>query len=171
MVLCVPASAQEELGKVSEQSSSWSMIGFDRTWVPQERGFPNGGFGFTTFQSLNDPRTIWLGGGLRGTGVHRRDALALTMGPGVQLLGTSRLGVFAYVQAGMCISSSNALTGFSFFTDTSTTFGLTSIGALGGSVEAFSNVKIYVAFIGTYFSNEHGYTPYGLQLGLTIGGK
>ncbi len=172
MLFCFSqAGAQEELGRVSEQSSGWTMIGFDRTWVPQERGFPNGGFGFTTFTSLNQPRSVWLGLGFRATGVHKRDALALTFGPGFQLLGTSRLGMFAYVQAGMSISSNNALTGFDFFTDTSTSFGLTSIGAVGGSVEIFSNVKFYTAVIGTYFSNERGYTPFGLQAGMTIGGK
>lgn len=167
----LPLTAQTELGDVAEPSRSWTMLSLHRVWVPQENDFPNGGFGVNAFFSLDQDQRAWFGLGILGTGLHKRDALAIDVGAGWWFLGDSRFGAYAWLMTGLGITSANGLTGFGFFSDPSTTYGLASQGGVGMAYELFTNLKVHLNTMGMWFTNDGGRTPYGLQLGLTFGGR
>ena len=166
-----PLAAQTELGGTSAPSQSWTMLQFQRSWVPQENDFPNGGFGVNAFFSLDQDRRAWFGFGIMGTGLHKRDALAIDVGMGWWFLGHSRFGSYAWLMTGLGITSATGLTGFNFFSDPTTTYGLASQGGVGVAYELFTNLKVHLNTFGMWFTNDGGRTPYGLQLGLTFGGR
>lgn len=165
------STAQEEMGDDSQPSGSWTMLSVHRTWSPQERDFPNGGFGIQSFVDLDKPRRWWLGFALRGTGVSKRDVLSLMIGPGVYLAGDSRLGLFAYVHTGLAMGSSQGLGGFDVFSDPTTTYGLATVGGIGGNIEVSKWLRLHAALVGSWFTAERGQTPYGVQIGITFGGR
>ncbi len=165
------AFAQEELGDVDGPSATWTLISVHRTWSPQERDFPNGGFGLQSFFATSRSRTTWFGLSFRGTGVEQRDVLSLMVGPGMFLLGDARLGLFAYAQTGIGMGSSRGLGGFDVFSDPTTTWGLSTVAGVGGSADVAKWLRLHLAFIGSWFTQEKGQTPYGLQFGVTFGGK
>jgi len=162
---------QEETGEMSEPSQSWTMLSLHRVWTPQFNGFPNGGFGVQSFFSLGQERNPWIGFSVIGTGLEKRDALAVDFGIGDWFVGDSRLGGFCFAMTGLGMSSGSGLTGFDFFSDQSLVYGLATQAGIGGSVEAFTNVKIHVTAFGMWFTTDGGATPYGVQFGLTFGGK
>ncbi|RPI69264.1 MAG: hypothetical protein EHM43_02320 [Ignavibacteriae bacterium] len=166
-----PLSAQEEMGDISTPSRSWTMLSVHRVWTPQANDMPNGGFGVNAFFSVDADRRAWAGFSIVGTGLVKRDALAINAGMGWWFLGDSSLGAFAYGMTGLGITSANGLTGFDFFSDPTSTYGLASQAGLGGAVEIFTNLKIHLNAYGLWFTNDGGVTPYGLQLGLTFGGR
>ena len=165
------ASAQTELGGTSAPSRNWTMLSVHRVWVPQENGFPNGGFGIHSLFSLGEDRTTWAGFSVVGTGLHKRDALVIDGGMGWWFLGDGRFGAYTFVFTGLGITSASGLTGFSFFSDPTTTYGLASQGGVGMVYELFTNLKIHLNTYGMWFTNDGGVTPYGVQLGLTFGGR
>jgi len=173
IALCctLPSMAQTELGGTSAPSKAWTMLSIHRVWTPQYNGFPNGGFGVNGFFSLDSDRRAWLGFSILGTGIDKRDALAVTMGMGWWMLGDSKLGAFSFLMSGLGISSANGLTGFGFFSDPTTAYGLATQAGLGGSVEVFTNIKIHLNAFGMWFTTDNGATPLGAQLGLPLGGR
>lgn len=172
-ILILPMSihAQEELGDIDGPSASWTLISVHRTWSPQENQFPNGGFGLQSFFATSRSRTMWFGLSFRGTGVERRDVLSLMAGPGVFLAGDARLGVFAYAQTGIGVGSSQGLGGFDMFSDPTTTWGLSTVAGVGASADVAKWLRLHLAFVGSWFTQERGQTPYGVQFGVMFGGK
>jgi hypothetical protein len=164
-------TAQTELGRMSAPSKSWTMLSLHRVWTPQYNGFPNGGFGVNAFFSVDDGRRSWLGLSIMGTGLDKRTAMGLMIGAGWWIIGDSRLGAFGYAMSGLGISSATGLTGFNFFSDPTTFYGLASHTGLGGSVEIFTNFKIHLNGYAMWFTTDGGPTPLGLQVGLTLGGR
>lgn len=134
-------------------------------------GYPNGGFGMQVFIALGNTRNPWLGFSLLGTGLEKRDALAINTGIGTWFLGDSRLGAFCFAMTGLGVTSSSGLARFNFLSDPTTRYGLASQAGVGGAIEVFSNVKIHLTAFGMWFTNDGGLTPIGLQAGLTFGGK
>lgn len=167
----LPLLAQEELGDISSPSRSWSMISIHRVWVPQQNNRPNGGFGVNAFFGLDADRRTWAGVSILGTGIGERDALLINGGAGWWFVGDASLGGFTYLMTGLSTTSGNALTGFNFFSDPTTTYGLGSQFGVGGAVEVFTNIKLHVNAYGLWLTNDGGVTPYGLQFGLTFGGR
>ena len=140
-------------------------------WTPQFNGFPNGGFGVNSFFSVDNVRRFWVGFSIVGTGLDKRDAIGITPGVGWWILGDSRLGMFGFGMAGLGVSSDDALTGFNFFSDPTTKYGLATQAGLGVCVEVFTNVKIHLNGYGMWFTTDGGPTPLGAQMGLTLGGR
>mgnify|MGYP001627148618 CR=1 FL=1 len=175
LILCILAPvhlfAQEELGDISGPSSSWTLISVYRTWTPQSNNFPNGGFGFQSFFNLNSNRRWWFGLAFCGTGVERRDVLSLQFGPGVYIVGDSRLGAFAYVQTGIALGSDRGVAGFDVFSNPTSTWGLATIGGVGGTAKLSTLLKVHLAAVGSWYTMEKGRTPFGLQFGISFGGK
>ncbi len=171
LLLALPARAQEELGDMSGPSRSWSMISIHRVWVPQANDRPNGGFGINGFFGIDADRRTWVGFSVLGTGVVERDALLINAGLGWWFLGDASLGAYTYAMTGLSTTSANALTGFNFFSDPTTTYGLGSQLGVGGAVEVFTNIKLHLNAYGLWLTNDGGVTPYGLQFGLTFGGR
>ena len=165
------AYSQTEMGGDFEKASkSWVMINLHSVWTPQFNNAPNLGFGFNAFSELGTSN-VWLGGAFFGTGIRDRQALAINMGLGTWIIGTSKLGAFGYLSTGLGVSADRTAVGFNFFNDVSTTWGLASQAGLGGSVELFSNIKVHLAGYGMWFTDNKGATPLGVQLGLTLGGR
>ena len=93
LVLCAPViQAQDELDGTSGPSSSFTTLSIMRTWTPQERDFPNGGFNLMSSFATDDDRRWWFGMGFRAMGVWERDVLAITLGPTWWFAGDQRLG-------------------------------------------------------------------------------
>ncbi len=170
-IVLSPVKAQEEIGGDSGPAGSWTMISIHRTWTPQQRDYPNGGFGFQSFFDIDKPRRWWLGFALRGNGVERRDVLGLMLGPGVFFAGDSKLGAFAYLQTGLGIGTARGISGFDFFSDPTLTFGLASTLGVGGNIEFNRWLRLHLAVTSSWYTNERGQTPYGLQFGFTFGGR
>ncbi len=166
-----PILAQTEMGADRTPATSWSMLSIHRVWVPQNNDRFNDGFGLNVFATASDDRRLWAGGTLVTTGVGERDALALEGGLGYWLVGTGRLGAFAYLTTGLGLTSNSGLTGFDFFTDPTLTVGLASQVGLGGCIEVATNIRVHATAVGMWFTNERGATPYGVQLGIIFGGR
>lgn len=164
-VLC-----QLELDESSGQSKSWSMLSVHRTFVPQERDFPNTGFGVQAFTAVGSQKRYWLGFFFRGTGVSQRDVLSIGFGPAMFIVGDGSLGLFSYLQSGIGIGSSRGITGFDLFNDPTFTVGFSTITGIGGSIELSKWLRLHLAMVGSWHTMERGVTPYGLQLGVTFGG-
>lgn len=163
--------SQEEAGMNSQPSVSWTMLSVHRVWTPQYNGYPNGGFGVQTFFGMGHNRNPWFGFSIIGTGLERRDALAINFGFGTWFLGDSRLGAYGFAMSGLGMSSSSGLTGFNFFSDRTLVYGLASQAGVGGAAEVFTNIKVHLTLYGLWFTTDGGPTPVGLQLGMTFGGK
>lgn len=163
--------AQTELGGSSGPSNNWVMLSATRTWVPQLNGQPNGGFGVHSFFSVDDRRSTWVGFSVVGTGVGDRAALLVNGGAGWWFVGQRQLGGYAYGMTGLGITSNNAITGFDYFSDVSTTYGLASQVGVGMSVELFKLFTAHANLWAVWMTNDAGRTPYGLQVGLTFGGR
>lgn len=164
-------SGQEESGRASQPSASWTMLSVHRVWTPQFNGYPNGGFGIQTFVGLGSSRNPWLGFSVLGTGLEKRDALAINFGIGTWFIGDARLGAFCFAMSGLGVTSGSGLARFNFLSDPTTRYGLASQGGVGGAIEVFSNMKIHLSMFGMWFTTDRGPTPIGLQGGLTFGGK
>lgn len=162
--------AQTELGGGGGNTKVWTMVGITRTWSPQHNNAPNGGFALQAFSSLQGNQRLFLGMGLRATGVQNRDLVALMMGPGYYLLGNSQLGAFCFVQGGFAISSGGTQSGFSYFADPTLVVGGTVYGGIGANIHVTNNVKFHAAVVGSWFSTDGAQTPFGFQAGLTFGG-
>jgi len=166
------ATAQTEIGSSDDTpSSTWSLLSLQRTWIPQRNGFPNWGFGAQGFTSIDKDRRYYIGFGILGSGIERRDAVALVFGPGVFILGDRNLGMFALLQGGLVISSRSGATGFNLFGDASMEFGAGAVSALGGCVQISSSLRLQAALVANVYSVDGGVTPYGLQIGITSGGR
>ncbi|MFZ9869625.1 MAG: hypothetical protein ACO3I4_02535 [Candidatus Kapaibacteriota bacterium] len=171
LACAAPLHAQTELDGSSGPSSNWAMLSASRTWVPQINDRPNGGFGLHSFFNVNDQRTLWAGFSVLGTGVGSRSALVLNGGIGWWFVGSRSLGAYTFAMSGMGITSNNALTGFDYFADISTTYGLASQVGIGAAVEVLNLVTVHTNVWGLWLTNDGGRTPYGIQLGLTFGGR
>ena len=172
LVLCAPViQAQDELDGTSGPSSSFTTLSIMRTWTPQERDFPNGGFNVKSSFATDDDRRWWFGMGFRAMGVWERDVLAITLGPTWWFAGDQRLGAFAFVQAGLGMGSTRGITGFDVFSDQTLTFGLASAAGIAGTWQVARWVNLHGMIIGSHYSNEGGRTPYGVLVGLTFGGR
>lgn len=171
LFLAIPASAQTEMGGSTAPSKSWTMLSIHRVWTPQFNGFPNGGFGVNQFFSVDNSRKKWLGFSIVGTGLDKRDALGITGGLGWWLIGDSNFGLFTFGMAGLGITSANGLTGFGFFSDPTTQYGLATQAGLGISYEVFTHFKMHFNGYGMWFTTDGGPTPLGAQLGITLGGR
>ena len=147
------------------------MLSVHRVWTEKYNGFPNGGVGINSLFSLDNNRNNWLGFSIVGTGLEKRDALAIDMMFGTWFVGDSRLGGFVLVGTGLGMSSGSGLTGFDFFTDQTLVYGLASQLSVGSSIEVFTNIKLHLAAYGMWFTTDGGPVPIGLQVGLTFGGK
>jgi hypothetical protein len=165
------ATAQTEMGDDRAPGTSWTLLSIHRVWVPQNNNRFNDGFGLSFFSTLDADRRWWAGGTLTTTGVGERDALALQAGMGLWLVGTGRLGAYMYLTTGLGMTSASGLTGFNFFTDPTLSFGLATQGGIGGCLEVYKNIRLHTNVIGMWFTNENGATPYGVQLGITFGGR
>ena len=163
---------QTELGGTSDSpSSTWSLLSVQRTWVPQRDGFPNWGFGAQGFTSIDRDRTYYVGFGIIGSGVAERDVVSIVFGPGAFLLGDRTLGLFAYLQGGLTLSSQSGMTGFDLFGDVSMQFGAGAVSGLGVFVSITDAIRAQVAVVANAYTVEGGVTPVGLQLGISSGGK
>ncbi len=171
LVTALHVSAQTEMGDIRGPSKSWTMLSFHRVWVPQNNNKHNDGFGASFFATTDPERILWFGGTITTTGVAKRELLAIEAGVGVWIVGSARLGMFGYLTSGLGMSAQSGLTGFNFFTDPTLTFGLATQGGVGGAFEIASNIRLHVTAVGMWYTNEQGATPYGLQVGLTFGGK
>jgi hypothetical protein len=172
VVLFAPAiQAQDELDGTGGPSSSFTTLSIMRTWTPQERDFPNGGFNLMSSFATDDDRRWWFGMGFRAMGVWERDVLAITLGPTWWFAGDQRLGAFAFVQAGLGMGSTRGITGFDVFSDQTLTFGLASVAGIAGTWQVARWVNLHGMIIGSHYSNEGGRTPYGVLVGLTFGGR
>jgi len=147
------------------------MLSVQRTWAPQSRDVPNGGFAIQSFFDVDRPRRLWMGLAIRGVGVDDRQMLSLMLGPGYYLAGDAHLGAFAYLQAGIGFGSDRGAAGFNFFSDPTMTIGLSTIVGLGGNIEINRWLRLHAALVGSWFTNERGQTPYGFQAGITFGGR
>ncbi len=147
------------------------MLSVHRVWTPQLNGYPNGGFGIQMFVGLGSSRNTWMGFSVLGTGLEKRDALAIDMGVGTWFIGDSRLGAFCFAMSGLGVTSGSGLARFNFLSDPTTRYGLASQAGVGGAIELFSNVKVHLTAFGMWFTTDGGPTPFGLQAGLTFGGK
>jgi len=170
-LLSSPLVAQEEADGVSAPSTSWLMLSYQRTWSPQHNNGPNSGFGFQAFRSLDEDKRWWLGGAIMGTDLQQRDLLNILVGPGVYIVGTGRLGMFAFLQTGLSMSSASGLTSFDFFSDRTLTFGMATMSGVGGSVEVFSFLRLQAALVANWYTLEGGQTPFGIQIGISSGGR
>lgn len=177
-ILCVatllgnaPSRAQDELNGVDGQIGSFTTISIMRTWTPQERDFPNGGFNLMTSFTADDERRWWVGVGFRAMGVWQRDVLALTLGPTWWFAGDQKLGAFAFVQTGLGMGSTRGINGFDVFSDPTLTFGLASMAGVAGTWQLGRWVNLHGMIIGSHYSMEGGRTPYGVLVGLTFGGR
>jgi len=171
-LFCAPIlTAQEETGGQSTPTHSWSMLSVHRVWTEKYNGMPNGGIGITSLFSLDQNRQWWLGFSIVGTGLDKRDALAIDMVGGTWIVGDSRLGAFMFAGTGLGMSSGSGLTGFDFFTDQTLVYGLASQAGVGGVYELFTNIKLHLNAFGMWFTTDGGPLPIGLQAGLTFGGK
>lgn len=112
-----------------------------------------------------------MGAALRGAGVEQRDVLSIAVGPGFFFAGDSKLGAFTYLQMGLGIGSARGISGFDFFSDPTLTFGLSTTGGIGGNVELSRFIRLHLAVMASWYTNESGQTPFGLQFGLTFGGR
>ncbi len=172
VALCGPAlQAQDELDGTGGPSSSFTTISIMRTWTPQERDFPNGGFNLMSSFATDDDRRWWVGVGFRAMGVWERDVLAITLGPTWWFAGDQRLGAFAFVQTGLGMGSTRGINGFDVFSDPTLTFGLASVAGIAGTWQVGRWVNLHGMIIGSHYSNEGGRTPYGVLVGLTFGGR
>ena len=73
VALCGPAlQAQDELDGTGGPSSSFTTLSIMRTWTPQERDFPNGGFNLMSSFATDDDRRWWVAVGFRATCVWER---------------------------------------------------------------------------------------------------
>ncbi|MEN9796164.1 MAG: hypothetical protein RLZZ150_1141 [Bacteroidota bacterium] len=165
------AIAQDELDGTGGQTTSFTTISIMRTWTPQERDFPNGGFNLMSSFATDDDRRWWFGLGFRAMGVWERDVLALTLGPTWWFAGDQKLGAFAFAQAGLGMGSTRGITGFDVFSDPTLTFGLASVIGVAGTWQVGRWVNLHGMIIGSHYSNEGGRTPYGVLVGLTFGGR
>ncbi len=163
-------SAQTELGSDSGPSSSWALLSIQRTWTPPGNT-PNFGFGFQGFSALDEDRRWWMGLGLMGSGIGRRDLLAIVGGPSWFFIGDGRLGGFAFTQVGLAMTSNSGLTGFNFFTDQTLVFGAASMNGVGMTMELFTNLRLQLAVVANIYTVDGGKTPFGLQFGLSSGGR
>lgn len=170
-ILVLPLAAQEEADGNSSPSTSWLMLSYQRTWSPQHNNGPNSGFGFQAFQSLDDDRRWWLGGAIMGADLQRRDLLNIIAGPGVYIMGTGRLGMFAFLQMGLSMSSASGLTNFDFFSDRTLSFGMATMSGVGASAEVFNFLRLQAALVGNWYTLEGGQTPFGIQIGISSGGR
>lgn len=166
-----PLIAQEEISDDSGPASSWTMLSVHRTWSPQKRDVQNSGFGIQSFFDVDRSRRTWFGFAFRGTGVNDRQMISIMAGPAYYLLGDSRLGAFAYLQTGIGFSSSRGSGGFDFFSDPTMTIGLSTIAGVGGNIEINRWLRLHAAVVSSWFTNEQGQTPYGVQVGITFGGR
>ncbi len=172
LILSTPIlHSQTELDGSSGPSSNWAMLSASRTWVPQLNDQPNGGFGVHSFFNVNEARSVWAGLSVLGTGVGSRAALVLNGGVGWWFAGSRKLGAYSFAMTGLGITSNNALTGFDYFSDVSTTYGLASQAGVGMSVELFSLFTAHANLWALWLTNDTGRTPYGVQVGLTFGGR
>jgi hypothetical protein len=171
-IICTAAHGQTELGGSNDTpSSTWSLVSVQRTWLPQRNGFPNWGFGAQGFTSIDRDRTFYMGFGIIGSGVGERDVVALVFGPGAFLLGDRTLGLFAYLQGGLLISSQSGMTGFNLFGDVSMQFGAGAVSGIGVCTTITNSVRAQIAVVANAYTVEGGVTPYGLQIGISSGGK
>lgn len=173
VVVCMASTclAQSEMGGTSTPSTSWLMLSYQRTWSPQHNNGPNSGFGFQAFQSIDDDRRWWLGGAIMGADLQRRDLLNILVGPGVYIVGTGRLGMFAFLQMGLSMSSASGLTSFDFFSDRTLSFGMATMSGVGASAEVFKFLRVQTAIVGNWYTLEGGQTPFGIQVGISTGGR
>lgn len=106
-----------------------------------------------------------------GTDLQRRDLLNIVVGPGYYILGTGRLGMFAFLQMGLSMSSASGITNFDFFSDRSLAFGMATMSGVGCSVEVFNFLRLQTAVVGNWYTLEGGQTPFGIQIGISSGGR
>lgn len=166
------AHSQTELGSSrSTSSSSWSLLSLQRTWLPQQNDFPNWGFGVQAFSSISNTNRHYLGFGILGAGVAERNVVAIVFGPGTFVLGDGSLGVFAFLQGGVVVSSQSGATLFNLFGDVSMQFGLGATSGLGACVAITDLFRLQVAVVANAYTVDGGSTPYGIQFGLSTGGK
>lgn len=171
LLLSSVAVAQDELDGRDGPATSFTTISIMRTWTPQERDFPNGGFNLMSSFATDDERRLWFGLGFRATGVWKRDVLALTLGPTWWFAGDQRLGAFAFVQTGLGMGSSRGIAGFDVFSDPTLSFGLASIAGIAGTWQVLKWVNLHGMIVGSHYSNERARTPFGVMVGLTFGGR
>lgn len=163
--------AQTELGGPESPGTSWALLSLQRTWTPQRNDYPNWGIGAMGFTSISENNRLYMGIGLLGTGVERRDAIALLAGPGYFIAGDGKLGLFTYLQAGIVMSAQNGITGFNPFGDETLRWGLAAASALGGCIEVAPQIRIQAALVANVYNMEGGRSPYGVQIGLSTGGR
>jgi hypothetical protein len=163
--------AQEEIGSTDSPSSSWSLISLQRTWLPQANDFPNWGVAAQGFTSIDAQRRWFMGLGLIASGVERRDCISLMAGPAWFFAGDRTLGGFVFVQGGIVISARSGATGFNPFSDQTTVFGLGAASGLGGVVEITRWIRAQIAIVGNAYNVDGGRTPYGIQIGISSGGR
>lgn len=166
----VSLPAQTELVDDGSSSHQWTMLAIQRTWTPQVNDHPNWGFGFSGFSSLDEDRRVYIGLTLLASGVERRDVVSLTVGPGYWIAGDRTLGAFAWLQAGVAMSSRTGATGFNPFADATLEWGFAGTSGVGGTARIVSWLQLQVAVVANAYSTDDGRTPFGIQFGLSGGG-
>lgn len=172
LFLCsLAVSAQEELGLDTAPSSSWAMFSYQRTWLPQANDAPNAGITIQAYSSLDDNKRWWAGANIAFIGLNRRDAVSIAAGPAWFFLGDGKLGMFSFAQLGLVMSSASGLTSFDFFSDRTLQFGLSSGVGLGATVQISRLLRLQTSIIANWYTIDGGNTPYGIQIGLSSGGR
>lgn len=171
ILIPVAVQSQEELGVDTAPSSSWAMFSYQRTWLPQANDAPNAGIAIQAYSSLDDDKRWWAGANIAFVGLNRRDAVSIAAGPAWFFLGDGKLGVFSFAQVGLVMTSASGLTSFDFFSDRSLQFGLSSGAGLGATVQISRLFRLQTSFIANWYTLDGGNTPFGIQVGLSSGGR
>lgn len=171
VIVPITVLAQEELGVDTSPSSSWAMFSYQRTWLPQANDAPNAGIAIQAYSSLDDDKRWWAGANIAFVGVDRRDAVSIAAGPAWFFLGDGKLGAFTFAQLGLVMTSASGLTSFDFFSDRSLQFGLSTGAGLGATVQISRLFRLQTSIIANWYTVDGGNTPYGIQIGLSSGGR
>lgn len=163
------AFAQSEIGTRSHDASSWSMLSVQKTWTNDTRKPVNWSMVVSAMQSVSQNHRLYAGFTFFAGGLARRDVIVIGFGPGYWVLGSSDLGVFTKIHAGLSMSSASGILGFDFFSDPTLKFGLGVMSAAGVNVRVYQNFAVHVAITHNLYTNEP-YDPLGIRFGLSVGG-
>jgi len=169
-IMVLPAMAQQEADLEDAASSGGvSVIGLHRMWIPDEGYRPNTGLFFETINVRGD-RPLASSFMLLATGIGSRNTLALLGGASYAVVGDHRFGLMVAANLGVSFGSNTGLLAFDVITDPSLSLGLAGLIRLGLSVPIYNGIRVSVNAAQSWFSNERGTTPPGIQVGLSIGG-
>lgn len=168
MGLSVRAQQEADLAD-GESAGAMSVIGLHRSWLPSDGYRPNTGMFFETI-GMSGRSPVNSSFMLLATGMGERNILALMAGAGVTVIGDDRFGVFAAANLGVTFGSNTGLLAFDVITDPTLSVGLAGLARIGGRIPLSSDLVASLSVVQSWFSNEGGATPPGVQIGISLGG-